>query len=468
MKSLTWMLTLSVSKRHGSCGTAQFVRPPHVFLLGTAFLTVPAGVLTGGLPGACLLILPSPFPRSAPSRLGNLKGGPHSIRANASTIQLHLLFGLCSAPAWSPDPGAARMFRRLTAPRPHTAGAQRFEAEYRSQFTFPDAFLEKLLLYVGGKKGKRLRPMLYLLVQGAVSPGSERDVSVAVLIEMLHTASLLHDDVVDGTEQRRGERILNALVGNQLSVLAGDFMMATALNRALSMPYPDVVPVLSRVLVDMTRSELQQAEMERTQAVSESKYLDIVFGKTASLFESSCELGAAVQNAGPDRVSLLRRFGRHFGTAYQILDDIQDITGDAEAIGKPVGQDLGNGKWTLPLILAVDRCGDSERAQFFERMGRFSADDRAWIGDFIRRQGGMEAAKVRAEAEIGKPRFCSRRFRLRLDRGHDEPAGWMPFGSLKMRTDDIRVPAGDPSMRRLFHALPILVLAVCACGAGSR
>lgn len=242
--------------------------------------------------------------------------------------------------------------------------------------------------------------MLYLLVQGAVSPGSGKDVTVAVLIEMLHTASLLHDDVVDGTEQRRGERSLNALAGNQLSVLAGDFLMAKALNRALSMPYPDVVPVLSRVLVEMTRAELQQAEMERTHAVSESKYLDIVYGKTASLFESSCELGASVQNAGPDRVSILRRFGRHFGTAYQIFDDIEDFTGDAEAIGKPVGQDLGSGKWTLPLILAVDGCGESERAQFFDRMERFSAEDRVWINDFIRRRGGMEAAKARAEAEI--------------------------------------------------------------------
>jgi octaprenyl-diphosphate synthase len=280
------------------------------------------------------------------------------------------------------------------------AELDRFEAEYRGQFSFPDDFLQKLLLYVGAKKGKRLRPMLYLLVQGAVSPGSPKDVGVAVLIEMLHTASLLHDDVVDGTEQRRGERSLNALAGNQLSILAGDYLMAMALSRALLLPYPEVVPVLSKILVDMTRSELQQAEMDRTHAVSESKYLDIVFGKTASLFESSCELGARVQNAEPERVELFRRFGRHFGTAYQILDDIQDFTGDAEAIGKPVGQDLVNGKWTLPLILAVDRSDDSERGLFFRRMERFSDEDNGWIHDFIQRHGGVEAARARAGAEI--------------------------------------------------------------------
>ena len=278
----------------------------------------------------------------------------------------------------------------------------RFEAEYRGQFSFPDDFLQKLLHYVGAKKGKRLRPVLYLLVQGAVSPESPKDVGVAVLIEMLHTASLLHDDVVDGTERRRGERSLNALAGNQLSILSGDYLMAMALSRALLMPYPDVVPVLSRILVDMTRSELRQAEMERTHAVSESKYLDIVFGKTASLFESSCELGARVQNADPDRVLLFRRFGRHFGTAYQILDDVQDFTGDADAIGKPVGQDLVNGKWTLPLILAVDRSDDSERGLFFERMERFSEGDRGWIHDFIHRHGGVEEAKATAGAEILK------------------------------------------------------------------
>ena len=276
----------------------------------------------------------------------------------------------------------------------------RFEAEYRGQFSFPDVFLQKVLLYAASKKGKRLRPMLYLLVQGAVSPESPKDVSVAVLIEMLHTASLLHDDVVDGTELRRGERSLNAFAGNQLSILTGDYLMALVLSRALTMPYPDLVPVLSRILVDMTRSELRQAEMKRTQAVSESKYLDIVFGKTASLFESSCELGASVQNADPDRIGLFRRFGRHFGTAYQIFDDIQDFAGDAEAIGKPVGQDLINGKWTLPLILAVDRSGVSERGLFFEKLERFSEDDREWINDFIRSHGGVEEARARAGAEI--------------------------------------------------------------------
>ena len=275
----------------------------------------------------------------------------------------------------------------------------RFEKNYRSRFAFPDVFLQKLLQYVGSKQGKRLRPMLYLLVQGAVSPASAKDVDVAVLIEMLHTASLLHDDVVDATERRRGERSLNALAGNKLSVLAGDYLMSMALSQALSMPYPEVVPVLSRILVDLTRSELQQAEMERTQAVSESKYLDIVYGKTASLFEASCELGARVQSAGSDRVALFKKFGRHFGMAYQIRDDIQDFTGDAEAIGKPVGQDLGNGNWTLPLILAVGKSDERERRLFFKKMGRFSNRDRGWIFDFIRSHEGVESAWARAETE---------------------------------------------------------------------
>jgi octaprenyl-diphosphate synthase len=279
------------------------------------------------------------------------------------------------------------------------AELDRFEKNYRNQFTFPDAFLQKLIQYVGFKPGKRLRPMLYLLVQGAVSPSSAKDVDVAVLIELLHLASLLHDDVVDETEQRRGEPSLNALAGNKMSVLSGDYLMSTALAQALTLPFPDVVPVLSRILVDMTRSELRQAEMERTQAVTVSKYLDIVYGKTASLFEASCELGARVQNADSGLVGRFTLFGRHFGMAYQIRDDIQDLTGDAEAIGKPVGQDLGNGKWTLPLILAVEASDDRERKRFFKRMGRFSGGDRRWIHGFIRSHRGLESAGSMAEAE---------------------------------------------------------------------
>jgi octaprenyl-diphosphate synthase len=277
-----------------------------------------------------------------------------------------------------------------------------FEERYGNQFEYHGAFLQSVLAFVGSQTGKRIRPVVYFLTQGVLSPYSKKDIDIAVLIELMHTASLLHDDVVDGTDHRRGGQSLKSLMGNQLSVLSGDYLMAKALTLAVSMPFQAALPVLSRTLLVMTEAELKQAEMKRTEAVSRAEYLEIAAGKTASLFEAGCELAARVQKADWNHVELFRRFGLYFGMAFQIWDDIQDITGNAEAIGKPVGQDLGNGKWTLPLILAVEQASTSERARFFKRIRRFSSEDRQWIVEFIHRHEGVEKAEAKAEAEAHK------------------------------------------------------------------
>jgi octaprenyl-diphosphate synthase len=275
---------------------------------------------------------------------------------------------------------------------------ERFESEYRSQFRSPDASLQPIFTYVERLRGKRLRPLITFLAQGLVRPSAARNIRIAVLLELLHTSSLLHDDVVDGADLRRGVRSLNAVAGNKRSVLAGDFLMAHMLDLALRMNIPGLLAVLSRTLLGMTRSELLQTEMIRLESLSEALYLDIVSGKTAGLFEAAGELAARAQKASESDAERLGRFGHAFGMAFQIRDDIQDITGNAEAIGKPIGKDLDNGQLTLPLLLAVERSDPDDRARCLEVLKRFSPGDGEWIRDFIRRMHGVEEAEARAAA----------------------------------------------------------------------
>jgi octaprenyl-diphosphate synthase len=274
-----------------------------------------------------------------------------------------------------------------------------FESRYGSQLEYSGEYLRSILSLVAARRGKWIRPAVYFLVQKLLSPSSVEDIDLAVVVELLHTGSLLHDDVVDNADRRRGAKSLNALAGNRLAILSGDYLLARALSLAVSLPYPDALPVLSRTLLDITEAEFRQTEMERTDAVSKALYLDIMRGKTASLFAAVCELAARIRKADPRQVESLRGFGLAFGIAFQVRDDIADLSGDAETMGKPSGQDLRNGKWTLPLILAVERAGVSGRAEFLMRMGRFSPEDRRWLRDSILIQEGAEMSEAVAGAK---------------------------------------------------------------------
>jgi octaprenyl-diphosphate synthase len=283
---------------------------------------------------------------------------------------------------------------------PVAAALSRFEAEFISVLDAAGGTGHPLLKGSTLLSGKRLRPLLHLLARGAADPDRSPEPGAAVLIELLHSASLLHDDVVDGTDRRRGLKSLNAAEGNWFSVLSGDFLMAKTLSLALANPHPFVLPALSRALLAMTRAELKQAASCGAAAVTETDALDVAYGKTACLMETACELGGRLAGADDGRIRGLSLFGRHFGLAYQIRDDIQDITGNEKTLGKPVGQDAGAGKWTLPLVFSFEASGPADRKACFRRMERRTAADIAWIHAFILVNGGAEMAEQRAIAEL--------------------------------------------------------------------
>lgn len=272
-----------------------------------------------------------------------------------------------------------------------------FEEVYRQQFSADTALLQPILRYIGDEKGKRLRPTVFFLSQGLVSQPNADSTTVAVLLELLHTATLLHDDVVDGSTERRGKRSVNDKWGNQVSVLLGDYLFAKVLALGVESQWSDVLRVVSRVVLNMGKGELRQNLGEKDSRVNVEAYFQSIREKTAGLFIAACDLGGLVVNANPDDRERLRELGESFGMAFQIRDDILDYSGATENMGKPVGQDVSNGKITLPLILALDGRATTERRSILQKLDRGTGNDVALIRDFVIKNKGVEKAQEKAQ-----------------------------------------------------------------------
>lgn len=210
--------------------------------------------------------------------------------------------------------------------------------------------------------GKRLRPRLTLLAAEASGSDPREHLPLASYMELIHVATLIHDDVVDRAEVRRGVNATNVDFGNRVSVLAGDYLFAW-IFRNVTRDYPAPIPhILSSTLADITDGEVLQLRALGNVALPVASYVEIVIKKTATLFAASAECGAIMGGAPPLRVKALRDFGLYYGIAFQMLDDLLDMTATQAEIGKPVGNDLIEHKMTLPLILALEGDGDELRA----------------------------------------------------------------------------------------------------------
>ena len=217
------------------------------------------------------------------------------------------------------------------------------------------------LMFSGG--GKRLRPALVLLVAkvfGDVKPGHVR---VAAAVEMIHGASLIHDDVIDQTEVRRGTATLNAQRGNHFSVLLGDFLLCQALLAISELNRVDLLQVISQGVADMTQGQILEAQLQGDLETSEEAYFKVVDGKTSSLMAAGCKLAALYSDASPEQVKAAEDFGRNIGHAFQIVDDILDIWGDPAVLGKPVGSDLQEKKYTLPFLISYKASSEKEKQE---------------------------------------------------------------------------------------------------------
>lgn len=270
-----------------------------------------------------------------------------------------------------------------------------FEDAYRQQFASELQFLQPILDYACQEGGKRLRPAVFFLAQGLLQQPNPESVNIAVLLELLHTATLLHDDVVDESTERRGQKALHMIWGNQASVLVGDLMFAKVLNLGVDAPWPGVLKTIARVVKEMGQSELYQA-LTSPADVGAEEYFRTIRGKTAGLFSACTELGGKVAEAAEPEVIKLERMGSLFGLAFQIRDDILDFIGHTGTLGKPVGQDISNGKVTLPLILAVEKGSRVEKDSVFKKLEDCNQDDLVWLREYVEEKNGINDAQEKA------------------------------------------------------------------------
>tara|TARA_R110002020_G_scaffold89693_3_gene219023 strand:+ start:409 stop:1377 length:969 start_codon:yes stop_codon:yes gene_type:complete len=250
--------------------------------------------------------------------------------------------------------------------------------------------VEKIGHYIISAGGKRLRPLVVLLSARACGLEDPRQHSLAAIIEFLHTATLLHDDVVDISDQRRGRSTANSLWGNAPSVLVGDFLYSRAFEMMVEMGDIQIMQVLANATNVIAEGEVLQLSKVRDASTDEATYMEVIRSKTAMLFEASTHSAGLLAKAEPNQTEALRGYGNALGIAFQLVDDVLDYTGDAQAMGKNVGDDLAEGKPTLPLIFTM-REGNAEQATLVRKaIQKGGIDDIEAIQQAVRDCGGLE------------------------------------------------------------------------------
>jgi octaprenyl-diphosphate synthase len=260
--------------------------------------------------------------------------------------------------------------------------------------------------YIVGGGGKRLRPALLLLSAGATGYRGTEHHTLAAVIEMIHTATLLHDDVVDESDMRRGHATANAEFGNAASVLVGDFLYSRAFQMMVGLRRIRVLEILADATNAIAEGEVLQLMNTGDADLTEVSYLNVIQRKTARLFEASARLGAVLGDATPAVEDALARFGMHLGTAFQLVDDVLDYSGNAEAIGKNLGDDLAEGKMTLPLIRALATGNAADAAVIRHAIGGGGLTDFAPVLAALDHTGALAYAQARAEDEVRHAAEC--------------------------------------------------------------
>lgn len=249
------------------------------------------------------------------------------------------------------------------------AGMDGVDELIRTRLASDVVLINQLSAYIIGSGGKRLRPQLVLLAAGACglttdanASSHQNAVTVAAIIEFIHTATLLHDDVVDASELRRGRDTANAVWGNEAAVLVGDFLYSRSFEMMVDVQSLEVMSILASTTNRIAEGEVMQLMNVREPGVSEEQYITVIEAKTARLFQAATELGALLAGESQPVRSALASYGMHLGTAFQIADDVLDYHSDSDTMGKNIGDDLGEGKTTLPLIYAM-RDGTTSQAE---------------------------------------------------------------------------------------------------------
>jgi octaprenyl-diphosphate synthase len=260
------------------------------------------------------------------------------------------------------------------------------------------ALVNTVAAHILSSGGKRIRPLLLVLSSRLCGYAGSDDLRLASLVEYIHTATLLHDDVVDDADLRRGRKAARRVWGNQVSILVGDYLYSRAICQIVGFRNQALNEVLSEACRKMAEGEVLQLYYNGNPGITESEYLRIVEHKTAGLIAASCRIGAIVGEAPPERQEALFRFGQHIGIAFQVIDDTLDYAANGDRLGKSLGQDLRQGKATLPLLHLLQHCADCDKQMIKDRMETrtLTDDDLFHIIALMQEYGSIHYAMERA------------------------------------------------------------------------
>ncbi len=282
--------------------------------------------------------------------------------------------------------------------QPIEADLNDFIALFNDALTHSDKLLSEVLHHIRQRGGKRMRPILMLLLAKSYGQVSPTTLHSAVGLELLHTASLVHDDVVDESEERRGQASVNATYNNKVAVLVGDYLLSTALLHVAYTNNETIIQNLAELGRTLARGEILQLSNIQNTAISEDVYYDVIKMKTAALFESCAGIGAMSAGASPEEVESAKLFGQNLGIIFQIRDDIFDYY-ESKEIGKPTGNDMAEGKLTLPLIYALNNTHLESMLNLARKVkaGTVNADEIAVLVEFTKENGGIDYAERRMQ-----------------------------------------------------------------------
>jgi len=272
----------------------------------------------------------------------------------------------------------------------------------RDRLTSDVALVNQVAEYIIGSGGKRLRPLVVIVAARACGSADQRRTQAAAIIEFIHTATLLHDDVVDDSKLRRGHDTANAVWGNEASVLVGDYVYSRSFEMMVSLGSMRIMDVMATATNRIAEGEVLQLMNAHDPDTTEERYFEVIHRKTAQLFEAGTQVAAILTGSSPHIEEAMTRYGRHLGTAFQLVDDALDYRADRDALGKNLGDDLAEGKPTLPLIYALKHGSDTQRSVIRKGIKNGSLEDLPQITAAIESTGGLAytARLARQEASL--------------------------------------------------------------------
>lgn len=275
----------------------------------------------------------------------------------------------------------------------------KFNEEYEKRFETDNIILKQVHQHILNKKGKQIRPILTLLAGKACGEVNHKTICSAIAMEMLHTASLVHDDVVDEAMERRGQKSVNALWNNKISILAGDYILSESLHTANETKDVEIIEEITKLGKEISKGEILQLSNMQSSSYEENKYLQVIKMKTAALLSACTVTGAISANADNDLKENMRKYGEIYGICFQIKDDIFDYISSKEEIGKPVGNDIREGKITLPLIYALNNCDSADKDRILNIIKTKDTTDEniKMIAQFAVEKGGIEYAEKKMQ-----------------------------------------------------------------------